>query len=371
MTRRQILAASNPPCKIAGIFHKKHALRTVIRTRINSSVFVKHSLLGLTTLLAATLLSSFSFSSAAENDEIKPIQLVFAGDIMLDELPGEDIKLGRDPFTHFSRIFADADFTIGNLECVVATVGEKVEKPFTFRADPRVLKVLKRHFDAVSLANNHTGDFGHAAFLEQLDLLRDTGIPYFGGGRDTGEARKPHVFAHHGIRIALLGYNDFKPRTFEAGPNWPGVAWSVDEQVVADIKAARTIHHADLVIPFMHWGWEEEGANDRQMKLARLMIDNGADVVVGGHPHVTQGAEYYKGKLIVYSLGNFVFNGFKTPETNTGWVLRLTLNKRGLQEWDTIVARLDPRGSPLVDPDVESPWGNASSEKILMRKFQP
>lgn len=104
-----------------------------------------------------------------------------------------------------------------------------------------------------------------------------------------------------GLRIAVLSYNEYKPRSFEAGPESPGIAWSEDSQVVSDIRAARAAG-ADLVIPFMHWGWEREPAPDeRQRQLAHRMIDAGADVVVGGHPHVTQGAEYYRGKLIVYN----------------------------------------------------------------------
>ena len=314
-----------------------------------------------------------SSSFAAETGKAAPsptVSLVFAGDIMLDELPGEDIAQGRDPFTHFAPIFAKADAAIGNLECVVATTGEAVKKPYNFRADPKVLDVLKKHFDAVSLANNHTGDFGHKAFAEQLDLLKQKEIPYFGGGKNTNEARTPLLLNLHGMRIAILGYNEFKPRLFEAGPSWPGVAWSVDEQVVADLKAARSIHKADLVIPFMHWGWEYEPANDRQKQLAQLMIDNGADVVVGGHPHVTQGVEYYHGKLIVYSLGNFVFNGFKTPESNLGWVLRMKLNKQGLMEWDTVPAQIDEQGTPHIAKDMETPWGKSDSTSVLMRKFQ-
>jgi poly-gamma-glutamate capsule biosynthesis protein CapA/YwtB (metallophosphatase superfamily) len=101
------------------------------------------------------------------------------------------------------------------------------------------------------------------------------------------------------------------------------VAWSgEDDQVIEDIIAARTVHHADIVIPYMHWGWEEEAQpSPRLREFARRMIDAGADMVVGGHPHVTQGAETYKGKPIIYSLGNFLFNGFDTEATTTGWVL--------------------------------------------------
>ena len=325
----------------------------------------------LTCCFALALLAPAGISADAVENQNVSVQLVFAGDIMLDLLPGEDVALGKDPFAGFADIFSKADLSVGNLECVVATTGEAIDKPYTFRAKPEVLDLVKKHFGAVSLANNHTGDFGHAAFLEQLNLLQAHKIPYFGGGRNVGEARTPYLFESHGLRIALLGYNDFKPRQFEAGPDWPGVAWCVDEQIVADLKAARTLHHADLVIPFMHWGWEYEDSNERQQKLARLMIDHGADVVVGSHPHVTQGAEYYNGKLIVYSLGNFVFDGFTTPESNTGWVLRLKLGKSGLLEWDTVVAKIDERGTPHLASDVESPSGHASLATVQMKKNQP
>ena len=318
-------------------------------------------------LLAAVLVAMVPGRPAGAADAA--VTLTFAGDINLDGLPGEAIARGEDPFAAFAPLLEAADLAVGNLECVVATRGKKVDKPWTFRAHPRVLPVLARHFGAVSLANNHTGDYGPDAFLEQLDLLKRHRLPYFGGGKDIVEARTPLVVERKGLRIALLGYNEFMPRSFEAGPSWPGVAWSVDEQVVADLKAARTIHRADLVIPYMHWGWEEYPADDRQKALARLMIDNGADAVVGGHPHVTQGAEHYKGKPIVYSLGNFVFDGFKTDETRTGWVLRLTLSRQGVVAWDTAVCRLDERGLPRLARDVASPFGVAGSEKIGQRLF--
>jgi poly-gamma-glutamate capsule biosynthesis protein CapA/YwtB (metallophosphatase superfamily) len=294
----------------------------------------------------------------------REVQLVFAGDIMLADLPGEAIARGIDPFAEFTDVLQSADAAIGNLECVIATRGVPVDKPYTFRADPRVLPILGRHFQSVSLANNHSGDFGHDAFLEQLDLLAQQQIACFGGGRNCAEARQPLILHRKGLKIALLGYNEFQPRQFEAGSNWPGVAWSVDEQVVADLQAARTLHHADLVIPYMHWGDEHEPENDRQKSLARLMIDHGADLVIGGHPHVTQGVEYYKGKLIVYSLGNFVFDGFGEESGREGWLLRLKLNQNGLVEWDTIVARMDDQGIPHLRRDIASPSGRVGSGEI-------
>jgi poly-gamma-glutamate synthesis protein (capsule biosynthesis protein) len=189
----------------------------------------------------------------------------------------------------------------------------------------------------------------------------------FGGGRNLAEAHRPHWIERNGIRIAVLGYNEFKPRAFEAGATTPGIAWSEDSQVVADIRAARAAG-ADLVIPFMHWGWERERQpTDRQRQLARTMIDAGADVVVGGHPHVTQGVDTYKGKLIVYSLGNFVFDGFEdVPGGTTGWLLRLTLDRHGLLRWDTVVAEMDADGVPHPQPGARSPCGEASQGRVTV-----
>lgn len=286
--------------------------------------------------------------------------LIFAGDVMLAETPGEKIAQGIDPFAGVAPFLKTADVTIANLECVVATQGTPMEgKPFTFRADPRVLPVLGKHFGIVSLANNHTGDFGHGAFVEQLDLLKQNHIAWFGGGHDCIEARRPHIVEVKGLRIALLGYNSYHPREFEAGPDWPGIAWAVPEQIEADIQAARTIHHADLVIPFMHWGLQYVPENKEQRKLAHRMIKAGATLVVGGHPHVTQAVEFYKQRLVVYSLGNFVFNNFPEGEQRRGWLLRLRVNKQGLVSWDTAAYHCDDDGLPHLTPEVVSPAGDA------------
>jgi poly-gamma-glutamate synthesis protein (capsule biosynthesis protein) len=118
------------------------------------------------------------------------------------------------------------------------------------------------------------------------------------------------------------------------------------------------------VIPFVHWGEENEPANNREKTFARKMIDAGADIIVGSHPHVTQGAQYYKGNLIVYSLGNFLFNGFKDPDNLTGWALHLTVDKKGMVAWKTIVLRLDKHGVPHPDPKTKSPSGCRDSKQF-------
>lgn len=295
----------------------------------------------------------------------EPLRLIFAGDIMLDDGPGRVIASGRDPLAPFAALLADADYRIGNLECPIATVGQPQEsKIYSFRASPAALNTLKGRFDALAVANNHSGDYGVAAFQETLKRVRQAGIVPFGGGANLQAAHQPLWIQRKGLRVAVLAYNEFKPRAFAAGPNWPGVAWSEDADVVADIRSARAAG-ADLVIPFMHWGWEREpDPSARQRRLARTMIDAGADVVVGGHPHVTQGAEYYKGKLIVYSLGNFVFDGFDLPAARHGWVLRLTLDRNGLLAWDTRVAQMDEEGVPRPVSGLASPCGKPGDSSI-------
>ncbi|MDY7547678.1 CapA family protein [Glaciimonas sp. CA11.2] len=276
------------------------------------------------------------------------VSIAFVGDIMLAETPGKVVRSGRDPFAPFAATLNAADIRVGNLECVVATKGTpQPDKPFTFRANPRTLRVLKRHFDAVGLANNHSGDYGPIAFAEMLDLLDGNGIGYFGGGRNLHQAHQPLIIERNGLRVALLGYDEFMPRSFEADVDKPGIAWSEDEQVRLDIGRARTVFQADLVIPVMHWGWEDEpNASDRQRQLARTMIDAGADAVVGGHPHVTQNVEQYRGKPIIYSLGNFLFNGFTEQANITGWLLRLELDREGARSWRTVTAHIDHEGIP-------------------------
>lgn len=280
-------------------------------------------------------------------DEATVVHMVWMGDVMLSDGPGRFIRKGGDPFKPFASKLDQADVRVANLECVIASSGKAVDKPWTFRVDPRVLPLLKRHVDVVSVANNHSGDFGRAAFAEMLGRLERAGLPYFGGGHNLREAHRPLIVERKGIKIALLGYDEFFPRAFEAGYDYAGIAWSEDEQVAYDIRQAR--QQADIVIPFMHWGQEHEPrANSRQRQLARLMIDAGADAVVGTHPHVVQDTEVYNGKPIIYSLGNFVFDGFSSADNNTGWVLWLDVTRSGVKTWHVDVAHMDKRGTPWL-----------------------
>jgi poly-gamma-glutamate capsule biosynthesis protein CapA/YwtB (metallophosphatase superfamily) len=296
---------------------------------------------------ALSMCTALCMSAAMAQASEPVVSVVFAGDIMLEGGPDRAIRRGRDPFSGVAHLFKGTDIRLGNLECVVATVGSvEPEKPNVFRVHPRGLKYVQRHFDAVGLANNHSGDYGPHAFAQMLGLLKQSGLGYYGGGHNLKEAHTPLILERQGLRIAILGYDEFQPRNFEADHDRPGVAWSEDEQVVRDITDARRVWKADVVIPVMHWGWEEPRANARQRALARLMIDAGADAVIGGHPHQLQDTEQYKDKPIFYSLGNFVFEGFPDKVNNVAWVVRLTLDRQGVRAWQAHTVHIDKQGLP-------------------------
>ena len=308
--------------------------------------------LGIQLCMAVCLWLGSSFSSYAA----KEVSLVFAGDTVLDDTAGKIIEQGGDPFSDFADYFAGADIRITNLECVVSTRGQANDKMYTFQAYPRVIPVLQKHFDAVTLANNHSGDFGPDAFAQMLSLLKEAGLAQVGGGMNLKQAHTPLVFTCNGWRIAVLSYNEFHPRSFEAGFDIPGVAWSEDQQVIEDIQTARRIHRADLVIPVMHWGWENERtANPRQRQLAKLMIDAGADAVIGGHPHVTQDVSVYKGRPIIYSVGNFVMKETDNAFQRQAWVLKMYLDKRGVTRFETLPVKINMEGIPSIDRTAPSP----------------
>jgi len=317
--------------------------------------------------LASVAFLATGTALAQGKPDVDTVSLAFVGDVMLTDTPGKVIKRGGDPLAPFAAILYGADLRIANLECVVSNRGQSdPAKPYSFRAHPRVLKLLQRHFDVVGLANNHSGDFGPVAFGDMLDRLDNSGIAYFGGGRNLAAAHAPLLLERKGLRIALLGYNEFFPRWFEADDDKPGIAWSEDEQVEFDIANARKVHHADIVIPVMHWGWEHEtSASPRQRQLARRMIDAGADAVVGGHPHVVQDIEIYRDKPIVYSLGNFVFDSFTEEVNNTGWLLRLELDRRGVRAMRTVVARIDREGTPHPDMAAHGPCWHAGQGDVV------
>lgn len=326
-----------------------------VRSRQLEGLFGWHRALFGAVLASASALGCSDRGAAAWS---QPVDLRFVGDVLLDSKPGQLIDDDVDPFAEVGKLLEDADLAVGNLECPVATGGTRKDKRFTFRAKPSSLNAVRKRLDVVSLANNHSGDFGREALTETMHHLDAAGIAHLGAGHTLRDAHRAYIYEKNGVRIALLGYDEFKPRSFEAGADHPGVAWSDDEQVLFDIQRERA-RGAHVVIPFFHWGWENEPSpSARQRDFARRLIDAGAAAVVGGHPHITQGAETHRGRPIVYSLGNFVFDLLDYPTNARGWGLQLKVDAGGVREWATWAVDIDDNGVPRPNFSVATPCGN-------------
>lgn len=301
-------------------------------------------------------------------------KVAFVGDVMLgeNEATGRLLAAGGDPLAKVRQMLAAADLRVANFESSAGTKGQPdPDKPYSFRTAQSALKPFSAVFEAASLANNHAGDFGRADFVETLNALQAAGTKTFGGGRNPAEAHQPVILERNGVNIALLGYLDFFPRWFAAAPGLPGVAWldaDLARQDIARVRAAG----ADVVIVIPHWGMEDEPrANDRQRRLARALIDAGADAVIGGHPHVVQDYEIYREKPIVYSLGNFVFDGFEDETNLTGWVVFADIDRTGVSAITTRVVHIDADGSPAPNPDKTGPCWRRGETAMAACAKQP
>jgi poly-gamma-glutamate synthesis protein (capsule biosynthesis protein) len=286
--------------------------------------------------------------TAATEARADVLRMQFVGDMMFDGGPGHLVTNHRDPFAAVSKALKDADITVGNLECAITQEGHAVDKPFTFKGPDATLPLLKQYFTAVTLANNHSGDWGKAGFANELELLKKNDLAWFGGGATRAQAHEALLIERKGYRIAFLGYNDYPPRSFEASRTSAGVAWLVESDVIADIRRTRQQHAVDVMVLFLHWGKELDATPlPEQQALARRLIDAGADAIIGAHPHVTQTIEWYKDRPIVYSLGNFLFDYFPyDPPLWTGWMLRLTYGRTPRPELEVVNVQLDPAGLP-------------------------
>ena len=247
--------------------------------------------------------------SAQDSIRAGRITIAATGDVMLGGSMAATVReQGADyPFDKTRGILTGADIAIGNLEAPFGTKGIAFKKRFTFLVPPRNAGALRNAgFDAVALANNHMIDYGLEPLKATLSLLDSLGIAHSGAGLNAAQARKPGIVERNGIRVAFLSYSRVHPTQFWAGRKKPGTAAANEMEVVADINAAKQM--AELVVVSFHWGAElMDRPKDYQVRLAHAAIDAGADLVLGHHPHVLQGLELYRGKLIAYSLGNFAF----------------------------------------------------------------
>ncbi len=250
------------------------------------------------------------------------VRLLFAGDVYLSDhvLEAYDAAGGIDGVLSqgYQAEIQAADYFVTNEEFPFSTRGTPApDKQFTFRVHPEKVKLMQEMgIDLVTLANNHALDYGRDAMLDTIDTLDRAGIRHVGAGKNLAEARKPAIVELNGRTFAFIGATRVYPEAdWAAGTDSAGMfsAYDGGAQLAEEVKAAK--QQADYVIAYVHWGIErEEMPNEVQKSIAHRLVDAGADLVVGAHPHVLQGIEYYQGVPIAYSLGNFVF-GSSIPST--------------------------------------------------------
>jgi poly-gamma-glutamate synthesis protein (capsule biosynthesis protein) len=242
---------------------------------------------------------------------VRPLVLDAVGDITFGEQVGPALAAyGPEyPWQRIAPLLRSADVTVGNLETAVTTRGTAQPKEFTFRGPPSGLKPMATFagFDALTLANNHSGDFGSESLLDTVRSVRAAGILPFGAGASLAVARRPAIVEAGGLKVAFLGYSDINPFGFNATSTSAGTAKADTALISADVRAAR--RRADVVVCFLHWGIELHPDPDlRQQQIASACLGAGAAVVLGAHPHVLGPVTApSRRSLVAWSLGNFVF----------------------------------------------------------------
>jgi len=271
----------------------------------------------------------------------KGIVLAFTGDVMLGRLVNEMIG-HMGPYYVWGdtlQLLKKADLRLINLECVIAEDGkpwDRSPKVFFFRADPHAIDVLKvAGIDYLSLANNHTLDFGEEALLEMLKRLDEAGIAHSGAGKNLREAAKPAELESGGIRVGVVSFTDNEP-SFAATETSPGtnyipvtLADSIMRRVKAAVDEARST--SDIVVFSIHWGPNMRQRPTQQFReFAHAVIEMGVDIFHGHSAHIFQGIEVYREKLIMYDTGDYIDDYYVGPgEKNDQQLLFLVTALKG------------------------------------------
>jgi poly-gamma-glutamate synthesis protein (capsule biosynthesis protein) len=239
------------------------------------------------------------------------------------------------PFRKIKDALKQSNIVFGNLECPLSTRGRRINNDSCYSADPNYAGAMaEAGFRVMSFANNHCFDYGENAFHDTLDALRNAGITPVGAGATLAEARKPAILRVNGATVAFLAYSMIGFPSVWATENECGAAPMNPMMFGQDIRRVR--RQADVVVLSVHWGVETRAVPyPRIVDLAHDCIDNGADVILGHHPHVPGSVEMYRGRPIFYSLGNFIF-GHEHEEWSDGIMARLHIERGALAKVETI-----------------------------------
>ena len=264
----------------------------------------------------------------------KDYNLLFMGDTMVARGVGDLIVNGTDPYAQVADVVASYDLKIANIETTIAPPEYAVQakgKAYTFNAPIQTVETLKKHIDIAVLANNHTKDFGAQATSAMLDVFKAHSLQTVGAGKNVTEAFSPLIVTlgdgikNPIVKVAFIALNDIENNYTIATASGAGSAYFDDQKILTSINSAKNAG-AQVVVAVCHWGIEYTNVPTAvQKKWAHFLIDNGVDVVIGGHPHVVQPNEIYKQKPIVYSMGNFIFDGMSGDALN-GQMIGVTVH---------------------------------------------
>lgn len=290
------------------------------------------------------------------------------GDIMPSEKASPFIKkYGHAyPYKKTRAILDSGDIVIGNLETPLTDSDSAIEgKQYVFKSHPKTAGALKKAgFTHLSLANNHMMDYGPEGLHSTIKNLSSAGLAPIGAGEDIREARRPGLTTVKGKKVAILAYSNTFPKSYYADKDKAGTAPGYAAFVKADVLRARAA--SDIVITTFHWGAElMDSPKDYQKKLARLAIDSGADIVLGHHPHILQGVEFYKEGVIFYSLGNFSFAAY-SKNAKESIIAKITIDDNGIATVDAIPINVD-NFKVHFQPEI---LDGAQAEKVISKLSQ-
>ena len=283
---------------------------------------------------------SFSIEKKQENPNDSEINLFLVGDIMLDR--GVEYMVNKEgkgdfrfPFLEIADKLKKSDILFANLEGPISNKGIKVGSIYSFRFKPEAIEgLIYAGFDILSLANNHMLDYQDVALEDTMRILEENDIDYIGAGFNKEEAFSLKIKEIKNTRIGFLAYTNLGPENWKASEKNSGMAWISENdisKVAEDIKRAK--EKIDVLIISIHAGEEyKENPTPFQVSFARSCIDNGADLVIGHHPHIVQRIEKHKDGWIAYSLGNFVFDQGFSEETMKSIILKVIIKDKKIKE---------------------------------------
>ncbi|MBN7275452.1 hypothetical protein GNF18_09895 [Ligilactobacillus pobuzihii] len=327
-------------------YHRKAAISTLLITAVclfagawltdylHNSVFVAKDSIPLT---------------SKKSDKL---QMTFVGDIMMDRGNYRKGQHGgyNQFFSRSKNLWKDSDLTIGNLESVV------LNDPKKYRKNPHTNIHLKMNTDGLNainnagfttmgLANNHIGDFGRKGMDNTLEAFNERNMDYAGLGRNASNGLSYQIYNIDGIKVSFVAVTDVKPKNTSFRSDMSGALTTRNNDYLNLVQEASA--QSDYTVVYSHWGHENSfNVTDRQKELGHKLTDAGADVVVGMHGHVLQPIEKYKNGLILYGMGNFVFEQEQSRGKDSV-IANMRMNKDGKMELELVPMRIKD-GVPAV-----------------------